>query len=197
MSYAQACIELVGICGLARAGKDTLANRIVERVPGTVRMALADPLKRDVVALGLATEEQVCEKDPRTRRILQVWGTEHGRAVDDQYWLLRFCAGAFQMCARAGGNPPMPERFVVPDIRYPNEADFILRNRGILFWVDAAERLDKPMNHASELSLPKIVRAKAQHTRFVRLSNNADEATFLETCDEAIDLWWLDELRNA
>jgi len=194
-------IEVIGVCGLARSGKDTLAKFLIERLASrTERIALADALKMDVVNLGLATEEEVfVTKPPRVRRILQIWGTEHGRAVDDQYWLLRWCAAAFKMCASAGGNPPMPARFVVPDIRYPNEARFILEDcRGWLFWIDAEERLGKPMNHASELSLPKIVKEFSRHARFLRISNNSDEDSFLELANiAATNIWPHDVKRPA
>ena len=119
---------IVGITGYATSGKDTFAAGLVN-VLGFKKLAFAGPLRRDIAALDpivavLAHNQFVrasdCFKDynaskkkyPEFRRLLQVYGTEVHRALDENYWVNR----AKELIV-ADGTPG----YVFTDVRFPNE----------------------------------------------------------------------------
>jgi hypothetical protein len=119
-------IEIVGITGLAGSGKDTVAARFVEG--GFVRAGLADALKADLLVidppiLGWSDLSQMVEswgwdfvkrEYPEVRRMLQAHGGLMRDVAGDEFWLRR--------AEKTMGAFPGAKRFVVPDIRYDNEA---------------------------------------------------------------------------
>ncbi|WP_432118491.1 hypothetical protein [Streptomyces sp. bgisy032] len=128
----------IALTGLARAGKDSVAARLVE-AHGYVRVAFADPLKEaalkaDPLIPHMAGDRQLTTrlsevvrivgweraKDdlPEVRRFLQHYG-QTVREMDPQFWIR--AAFAEIRRARATGHP-----VVVTDVRYVNEADALL-----------------------------------------------------------------------
>ncbi len=142
--------KIIGLAGRARSGKDTCAGFLTNR--GFLRRGFADPLKEAARAIfGFSdaqlfgdekeVEDPFWEKSPR--RILQLLGTEAVRQqIDDQAWvksLMRFVSTS-------------PRPVVVPDVRFPNEAEAI-RAAGGTVW-----RVDRPgiagvSAHVSETAL--------------------------------------------
>lgn len=148
----------IGIVGRKRSGKDTAAAALVEEL-GYVRHGLADPLKEsalkldpivDFVDAGTRGEDRWVEplrlsevvlvdgwevaKDehPEVRRILQKLGDEAGRQVHgERTWIDQLLRRTW--AANDAGHP-----VVVPDVRYPNEAE-ALRTAGFL-----VVRIDRP-----------------------------------------------------
>ena len=127
-------IPIIGISGKAGSGKDTCAGFLVDR--GYVRRGFADPLKDAVRAIFGLTDAQLfgAEKevvDPfwgkSPRRIMQLLGTEAVRnQIDDDVWIksmLRFAESS-------------PRPIVVPDVRFPNEANAILATGGVVWRVE-------------------------------------------------------------
>lgn len=122
---------LIGLCGCARCGKDTAAKRLIEK--GWRRVAFADALKADVIyALTRATKKAYVPRadhpswtmfeDPASKEKLRPLMVEYGRAmraIKDDYWIQRLLRDYL----RGAG------RFVVTDVRYANEANWI-RERG-------------------------------------------------------------------
>jgi hypothetical protein len=120
---------IIGITGLKRSGKDTLAARFTAK--GWTRYALADPIKEACMALFDWTPERIEigkeVADERwgisPRRAMQVIGTEvFRRALPDMipgfiddFWISRMRM-EYEKC---GGD------MVVPDARFPDEAEAI------------------------------------------------------------------------
>ena len=114
-------INIIGICGQARSGKDTFANELL--LHGYQRISMADPIKEASTLLFGFTNEQLFsdEKDqidPRygvkPRHILQRLGTDFCRSYHDDIFIDR-------MKERIAQHT----KVVVPDIRFPNEAKAI------------------------------------------------------------------------
>lgn len=124
---------IVGVTGYAQHGKDTVAN-LLERDYGFRKMAFADALRKSVLVLdpfvplpGWTSPVRYSElldsvgyeeakKNPEVRRLLQVMGTEVGRDIlGDDTWVHALNK------ARNG-----PARVVIPDVRFPNEGDYVL-----------------------------------------------------------------------
>ena len=179
-------INVIGIVGRARSGKDTAALHLMSMNNKVIRRALADCLKEDVVKLKLAEPEHIRAKDSRTRRILQVWGTEHGRCVDPDYWFLRWSHWVLREQARR----PF-EAVVIPDIRFLNEAKACLEIfNGHLLFIDADERLGRnEFTHASEQDFPEIVKQCRDHCRFEYINNNCSLGLFKEQCTAVFKEW--------
>jgi hypothetical protein len=129
---------IVGVTGYARAGKDTVADRLVAR-HGFKRMSFAGPLKAVLLKmnpiLGMdpmrpgfcitlkdaleryGGENGVKELFPEYRRLLQKLGTEGIRAIDEEFWIK---AAAKMIMAEANDS-----RLVFTDCRFPNEGTAI------------------------------------------------------------------------
>ncbi|MGV9263182.1 deoxynucleotide monophosphate kinase family protein [Kitasatospora sp. NPDC003701] len=152
----------IGIIGRARTGKDTVAARLADE-HAFVRVALADPLKcmaydvnpvvayepcgmghlpvylRDVVDRW--GWESVKDRYPEARRFLQRLGSEGVREhVGTTFWL-------DQLCDDIDAAPSTP--FVVPDVRFPNEARALLR-RGFALVYLARPGIAEDGAHSSE-----------------------------------------------
>ena len=121
---------LIGICGKAGAGKDTVGDYLIQ-AHGFKKIALADPIKRlvkDVFVLDDHTvydrvaREQPLEHWPdwTVRKLLQFVGTELFRdRIDDAIWVKSLW---YRICNDKTNN------YVVTDIRFPNELQFFRDN---------------------------------------------------------------------
>lgn len=139
-------MKLVGIVGRAQHGKDTVGARLVDHW-GYTRFAFADPLRSMALALDpwIPTDEMAnmdairlsvlveyagweeAKKEPEVRRFLQVLGTE---GVRDHLGTESWVNATGKAIAEAG----LPDT-VITDCRFPNEAQFIRREGGILLRV--------------------------------------------------------------
>lgn len=158
---------IIGIAGGIGCGKTTVANMVVKRVAGAVRMGFGDVVK-DEVSTVFAFRRSLCDSPrgkatgisttcaqnfgfvpPRTvmsvRELMQWWGTDIRRAQEPAYWTKL-------MEAKVASHPG---HVVIDDVRFPNEAACILALGGRL--VRIMPYPDRPANpaddHASEHAL--------------------------------------------
>ena len=106
---------LIGLTGQAGSGKDEIAKILVRRY-GFTRMAMADSLKE----IARDHFEWNGQKDERGRRLLQVIGTECGRAYTPDLWVRKLNRKIVQ--ERGSGKV---WNVVIPDIRFLNEAAWV------------------------------------------------------------------------
>lgn len=131
---------LIGLCGAAGAGKDTVATRLRER-HGFWVMAFADPLYAAVSAITGMPVAALKDRDLKERPIgwlgksprelLQLLGTEFGRnLIREDIWIRRAMetVGAIGMSGEYSGC-------VITDVRFDNEAEAIRGFGGIVFEV--------------------------------------------------------------
>ena len=149
---------LVGVTGIARAGKDTLADCLAS-TKYDIKASLAAPLK-----LGVATmldiplvwtnsddinEQQLPGFNFTLRRAMQTLGTEWGRALDRNLWVDIANKKYRQHVELMRTLKVVDSLFVVPDVRFDNEADWILANGGEVIRV--VRDVENPVeSHASE-----------------------------------------------
>lgn len=121
---------IIGVTGKANSGKDTIADYLVNKY-NFKKIALADPIKRMVKDVFVLDDNIVYDRGKReqplpqwnnwsVRKLLQTIGTELFRKnIDDAIWVksLWHKVKADSFC-----------NYVVPDIRFPNELDFFLKN---------------------------------------------------------------------
>lgn len=127
--------HLIGLCGRAGTGKDTVADRLVEQHQFS-RYAFADPLRSmlEVMLIEAGLEyayihERSLKEQPipglgfSYRHLAQTLGTEWGRSLSPTFWL--------QLAALNLGlhdlpnSAPVHDRIVITDVRFPNEATWL------------------------------------------------------------------------
>lgn len=124
---------IIGISGKARHGKDTLAEFFVKF--GCKRISYADALKAAAREVFGFTEAQLYGEDKEKpdpfwvltpRDVLQRMGTEAmRRTFGDDVWV----RAAFRRMT-AGGD------WVIPDVRFPNEAEAVHKAGGIMIRIN-------------------------------------------------------------
>ena len=121
---------IIGFAGKMQVGKDTAADALVDR--GWKKLAFADHLKRNVMTLFDMTHDQMYTwegkqtEDPRydmsPRQILQWFGTDVIRENFPDLWVQHM------------DKAIQPHTHVtICDIRFDNEAQFVLDNGGLVF----------------------------------------------------------------
>jgi len=140
--------KLIGICGHAGAGKDTVGNYLRERHDNTYKLAFADALKQAVRQMFGVDEDALYEThlkeipDPfwgvSPRQMAQFFGTEMVREtigklipeVGDKFWIHR-------MVQKLNGlgehlEYDSDDVVVITDVRFQNEYDWIVSQGGII-----------------------------------------------------------------
>lgn len=157
--------QYIGLVGRARSGKDTVALHLVEHY-GYTRVAFADKMRDAVEALnpiinlnvdGLGWTcslsvglkmygwEGLKQYSPDVRGYLQRMGTEVGRDMfGEDFWV-------DQALRTASGF----EQVVFSDVRYPNEAEKI-RGQGGILWRIERDGIEKSNEHTSESLIETI-----------------------------------------
>jgi hypothetical protein len=120
---------IIGFTGKAGAGKDTAAMALGEEFK---RFAFADELKKTVNGI-FNWNERHSSGDLKEvvdefwgfspRRAYQLFGTEFGRALDNDLWI-----------KKAELSIDKTNDYMITDVRFENEADFVRRN-GILIHI--------------------------------------------------------------
>lgn len=132
-------MQIIALSGKAGTGKDYLYTHFFQP-ERFYRVALADHFKTWIIGKGLATYEEVhVTKPPHVRKLLQEEGTERGR---DAYGVDIWCRtlGAWMRHWETTWNM---SRFVVTDVRFPNEVDYIKSLGGAVYRIVAPLRADK------------------------------------------------------
>lgn len=157
---------LIGLTGRAGSGKSTAAA-FLEDEYGFAHIAFADPIVDMIGALfntagidGAWMAERALKEQPTTlgfsyRHLAQTLGTEWGRnTVAPDFWL-RVATLRVRELLRTGDN------VVISDVRFPNEADWLLAQGGVLVRLQrddaAAVRPHESEAHADALAVDATV----------------------------------------
>jgi len=153
--------KLIGIHGKAGSGKDTLGKLIIDIALEDLkikieRYGLADPIKK-VCCYLFDWDERHANGELKDvvdskfgfspRHAFQTLGTNWGRAcLRDDIWLFI-------------GKDKMPEYTIITDVRFSNEAQFILDNGGLLVHIVRPSQSQISLSeHVSEAGLsPEIL----------------------------------------
>lgn len=180
---------LVGLVGRAGAGKSTVAHHLVEEHAFT-HIALANPIVEMIGALFEGAEVPSCWLTERGlkevptplgfsyRRLAQTLGTEWGRGLAEDFWL-RIAAIKLATARRMG------ESVVISDVRFPNEAAWIVQHGGFLLRVLREPQPGEAAaaEHASEAHWQKLPVTHELH-------NHTSKGTLFAQVDA-----WLDTFR--
>lgn len=159
--------QLIGIAGRAGSGKNTVAHILTDMVGRTTIQPFALPLKQAISKIFGCTLKTLEDRNLKSstipnfnvtyRHAMQTLGTEWGRNMIDKDIWLKICQDEFGEWKERQedeiANDELPERFfIVPDVRFDNEAKWIQEN-GILLVVERPVSEEAPMlgGHASEV----------------------------------------------
>ena len=163
-------IEILGLTGKAGSGKDTVGAYLRQHY-GFETIAFATKLKN--VAREVFLWDGV--KDERGRRLLQRLGTEVGRDYDPNIWI----QWAERYIGRCRISNPH-QRFVITDVRFPNEAFWIQSQGGKMLRVWGRGGLTgDAAKHPSEIAI-------ADYAPDYCVCNNSDFETLYAWVDETM-----------
>lgn len=171
-------IRLIGITGIAGSGKDTLADYIIGKY-GAKKLALADPIKAILNSIfgfpAAAWDDRAWKEKAQAmighspRVLAQSLGTDWGRRINEDLWIAKL-VGRWRESDSAFT--------VVPDVRFDNEAVYMLRSGGMMIRVERDE-VEPVAPHASEAG----VQDQLVHLSIV---NNGTVEDLHEAFDRAI-----------
>jgi hypothetical protein len=145
---------IIGLSGYAQSGKNTVADILVDH-HGFIALAFADPIKELVYDInpkinsieiqGLVNEYgwDIVKQDPEVRRLLQTTGEAGRQGIDEYLWVAMTLSQI---------KDPHEGRYVITDVRFPNEAAAITAQGGQI-WRIERPGVNAVNDHVSETAL--------------------------------------------
>lgn len=146
---------IIGITGKLHSGKDTVADYLSKHFTGSIKRGFADALKEIGMNIFGFSEKQMYEQeekekvDPFWNISTRAWNQHIGTLLRTQYredvWI-KLMEKYIQTHANCSF-------FIIPDVRYDNEAEFIRKQGGLVIQVNRAvdNSVDSVVrNHSSE-----------------------------------------------
>jgi len=127
----------IAISGKMRSGKDEMANYLTEKY-NFLRVGFADYIKEMAKDNFKISEKEIKEKPKNIREFLQLLG-KAGRAYDENFWVKKALE---EIEETEEANYPDIINFVIPDLRFQNEAKF-LKKRGFFLVRVNSERNER------------------------------------------------------
>ncbi len=163
-------MEIIGLLGHQGVGKNYIAENILNEIlpkKNTLIMAFADHFKVECITKRNVPYEKVFEKkDKISRRLLQIVGTEEGRNVyGNDIWVNTLETWLNIYKSRG------VERFIICDVRFQNEVNWIKKLNGKVIKINASDRFENKIcqesndnniakneisSHVSELEIDTI-----------------------------------------
>lgn len=162
-------MDIIGLMGHQGVGKNYIADYLLKTLPNknTVIIAFADHFKIDCICKHNCDYNKVFgDKDYDTRKMLQKVGTEEGRYIYGENIWINITETWIRLLNERG-----VQRFIICDVRFKNEAEWIKKMNGVLVKIDAPKRyrirleketnnneelIDKIMNHPSEKNIDDL-----------------------------------------
>lgn len=145
---------IIGLTGPAGAGKDTVADYLVEH-HGFIKLSWARPLKQALAVMGFPEPANRDDKekiipgfDFSWRQAAQQLGTEFGRALDADIWV-KIVGHRLRSAPNAN--------WVISDCRFDNEAKLVHELGGTIWHLRGRQAaLGEAANHSSENGIGDI-----------------------------------------
>lgn len=164
-------MQVIALLGKINSGKTTCA-KYLEQKYGFTRLSFASPLKEMLVKAGILTWQDIENKTTFAREMMQKIGTDFVRnQIDPDFWVKKLVAHLIDL--KKKGHT----RFVIDDVRFPNEAESIKKMNGILIKLERTS--SEKNNHESECYIDTI-------PYDYLIINDASIETLYETLDSLI-----------
>lgn len=178
-------LSLVGLSGHAGCGKDYIYSTYFQP-RGWMPFAYSWHFKVWLVGRGKATHEEIFHtKPPEIRKLIQRFGTEEGRDVWGEDIWNRIL---FEWLAVLNENMGI-NKFVITDVRFPNEFHAIREHGGKILRINAPRRVNEARmtaearQHSSETSLSTLRVTDFDGVIF----NDVEHYPFWGTIEEQLD----------
>lgn len=164
---------LIGIAGKMGSGKDYITtNYIIPYIENILKEKILQFCFADQIKVNVMTKNNInyhdlyVSKSDSTRKLLQIEGTENGRDKLSKNIWINYLKNWIEIFKNRGIN-----NFIITDVRFKNELDFIKNSGGIIVKINAPERnhqrlykesqgdtliYNKLKNHISECDLDDI-----------------------------------------
>lgn len=119
-------MRIIGIAGLMGSGKNTVADIMIREELADYQCSFASNVKRYAREL---FNVDYHDRTPEVRKILQQLGGKM-REIDENIWINLLMNQLKWLYPRHG------ERILITDVRYKNEADWILKSGGEIIFID-------------------------------------------------------------
>ena len=192
-------MEIIGLLGHQGVGKNYIAeflmNNILDKKP-TLIVAFADHFKIDCVCKhNIEYEKVFYQKDNITRKKLQKIGTEDGRNKYGENIWINVTKNWMKTYHERG-----IKRFIIADVRFQNEVDWIKSENGTIIKINAPNRylervmkesnnnpdeMNKIVNHISEKGIDEIKNFDFE------VNNDPDEDISKQLTEYMGDTWQL------
>lgn len=146
-------MKIIGIAGKKRSGKSSFARALYENHVNVEIIAFADPVYAAIEAIIGEIDDESKETPMEwlanitPRRMLQTLGTEWGRALHPDLWVL--CMRNHLVSIEKNMVSPDTLVIVIPDVRFENEVAMIREFGGVMVHV-VRPGADNTDTHASE-----------------------------------------------
>jgi hypothetical protein len=148
-------LQVIGLSGKAGSGKDFITEKFFKPL-GYHQWSFAWHFKVWLAGKNEASYEEVFHtKPPKVRKLLQEEGTERGRNLYGENIWINTTEQWFKTIQEHWGV----NKFIIPDVRFPNEAEAIQRMGGKVFRIVSPIRSSKSnltpeaRQHISEVAL--------------------------------------------
>jgi hypothetical protein len=133
-------MKVIAVAGKLNSGKGTLAE-VFSHEGNFAPMAFADPMKLILQDLFNFSHLELWgpseHRSPRTREILQAFGTDFARKYDPEVWvdymdrrIKAYEQSGVDKCFPHEPRRTTPQGIVITDLRFPNEAQMLRREYG-------------------------------------------------------------------
>lgn len=132
---------IIGIAGKMGCGKDYICNNVIVPIlqqyhSKFLQMSFADQIKVNVMTKNnILFDDVYVNKNNTTRTLLQTEGTELGRNILGEDIWIRYFNNWMRVYKSRG-----VEHFILTDVRFQNEVDYIKKSGGILIYINAPQR---------------------------------------------------------
>ncbi len=168
---------VIGLCGNARAGKDTFFNvsrdLLNKRKVSTERFAFADALKEEsdkflISNLGISAFTEDAKEKELIRPFLVTYGTHLRRKLNPDCWINKIAPDV--LGAMVQDRIP-----VITDVRFGNEADWVHSLGGVMIYIE--RKGFGPANNDEAENEPILIKKSNTIVRWETLGDNIEEYT--------------------
>ena len=173
---------LIAITGKAHSGKDTIADYFIEKL-NAEKYAFAFPIKKMAIEIFGFSEEQMYNQDLKEIKD-EFWGIsprEFMINVGTKLFRNNFNPETWIKCAERYISKNNNKNFIISDIRFNNELDFVRRLNGIVIKIkrENNDLSNHILNDESEAGISdKLV-------DYI-LENNSTKKELFSKCDEIL-----------